>query len=41
LFLGTVQDLRGGGRASSSTYQYTLKSDNIAGPRPGQPGMPT
>ena len=30
LFLGTVQDLRGGGRASSSTYQYTLKSDNIA-----------
>ena len=29
LFLGTVQDLRGGGRASSSTYQYTLKSDNI------------
>ena len=30
LFLGTVQDLRGGGRSSSSTYQYTLKSDNIA-----------
>ena len=30
LFLGTVQDLRGGGRASNSTYQYTLKSDNIA-----------
>ena len=29
LFLGTVQDLRGGGRASSSTFQYTLKSDNI------------
>jgi len=30
LFLGTVQDLRGGGRSSSSTYQYTLKSDNNA-----------
>ena len=30
LFLGTVQDLRGGGRESNSTYQYTLKSDNIA-----------
>ena len=30
LFLGTVQDLRGGGRTSNSTYQYTLKSDNIA-----------
>ncbi|TAG34322.1 MAG: nodulation protein, partial [Polaromonas sp.] len=30
LFLGTVQDLRGGGRASNSTYQYTLKSDNMA-----------
>lgn len=30
LFLGTVQDLRGGGRSSSSTYQYTLKSDNTA-----------
>ena len=30
LFLGTVQDLRGGGRSSNSTYQYTLKSDNIA-----------
>ena len=29
LFLGTVQDLRGGGRSSNSTYQYTLKSDNI------------
>lgn len=28
LFLGTVQDLRGGGRSSNSTYQYTLKSDN-------------
>jgi multidrug efflux pump len=27
LFLNTVQDLRGGGRQSSSTYQYTLKSD--------------
>jgi multidrug efflux pump len=30
LFLGTVQDLRGGGRESNSTYQYTLKSDNIS-----------
>ena len=30
LFLGTVQDLRGGARDSNSTYQYTLKSDNIA-----------
>ena len=29
LFLGTVQDLRGGGRSSNSTYQYTLKSDNV------------
>ena len=29
LFLNTVQDLRGTGRASSSTYQYTLKSDNL------------
>jgi multidrug efflux pump len=30
LFLGTVQDLRVGGRSSNATYQYTLKSDNIA-----------
>ncbi len=30
LFLNPVQDLRGGGRAANSTYQYTLKSDNIA-----------
>jgi multidrug efflux pump len=30
LFLSPVQDLRGGGRASNSTYQYTLKSDNVA-----------
>jgi multidrug efflux pump len=30
LFLGTVQDLRGGGRSSNASYQYTLKSDNIA-----------
>ena len=28
LFLNTVQDLRGGGRQSNSTNQYTLKSDN-------------
>ena len=30
LFLSPVQDLRGGGRSSNSTYQYTLKSDNAA-----------
>ncbi|MFC3108760.1 efflux RND transporter permease subunit [Undibacterium arcticum] len=30
LFLNPVQDLRMGGRQSTSTYQYTLKSDNIA-----------
>ena len=30
LFLNPVQDLRTGGRQSNSTYQYTLKSDNIA-----------
>ncbi|MBC7859702.1 MAG: efflux RND transporter permease subunit, partial [Burkholderiaceae bacterium] len=30
LFLNPVQDLRMGGRQSSSTYQYTLKSDNRA-----------
>jgi multidrug efflux pump len=30
LFLNPVQDLRMGGRQSSSTYQYTLKSDNVA-----------
>jgi multidrug efflux pump len=30
LFLNPVQDLRMGGRQSSSTYQYTLKSDNEA-----------
>jgi multidrug efflux pump len=29
LFLNTVQDLRMGGRSSTSTYQYTLKSDSI------------
>ena len=29
VFLGTVQDVRSGGRASNSTYQYTLKSDNV------------
>ncbi|MBC7680688.1 MAG: efflux RND transporter permease subunit, partial [Ferruginibacter sp.] len=28
LFLNPVQDLRGGGRPSNSTYQYTLKSDS-------------
>jgi multidrug efflux pump len=30
LFLNPVQDLRMGGRQSNSTYQYTLKSDNIS-----------
>lgn len=30
LFLNPVQDLRGGGRHSNSSYQYTLKSDNAA-----------
>jgi multidrug efflux pump len=30
LFLNPVQDLRMGGRQSSSTYQYTLKGDNVA-----------
>jgi len=29
VFLGQVQDLRMGGRSSNSTYQYTLKGDNI------------
>jgi multidrug efflux pump len=29
VFLGTVQDVRAGGRAANSTYQYTLKSDNL------------
>ncbi len=29
-FLNPVQDVRSGGRASNSTYQYTLKSDTIA-----------
>jgi multidrug efflux pump len=30
LFLNPVQDVRAGGRGASSTYQYTLKSDNLA-----------
>jgi multidrug efflux pump len=30
IFLNPVQDLRGGGRASNSTYQYTLKSDSTS-----------
>ncbi len=30
LFLNPVQDLRMGGRSTNSTYQYTLKSDNVA-----------
>ena len=29
VFLNTVQDVRAGGRQSSSTYQYTLKSDSL------------
>jgi multidrug efflux pump len=29
VFLSPVQDLRMGGRSSNSTYQYTLKSDNL------------
>ncbi|MBC8058036.1 MAG: efflux RND transporter permease subunit, partial [Rhizobiales bacterium] len=29
VFLGTVQDVRSGGRSSSATFQYTLKSDNL------------
>ena len=30
VFLGTVQAVRSGGRASNSSYQYTLKSDSLA-----------
>jgi multidrug efflux pump len=30
IFLNPVQDLRGGGRSSNSTYQYTLKSDSTS-----------
>ena len=30
VFLSPVQDLRMGGRASNSSYQYTLKSDSLA-----------
>ena len=30
LFLNPVQDVRMGGRQTNSTYQYTLKSDNLA-----------
>ena len=30
VFLGQVQDLRGGSRQTNSTYDYTLKGDNIA-----------
>uniref|UniRef100_UPI0026F29A21 efflux RND transporter permease subunit n=1 Tax=Pseudacidovorax intermedius TaxID=433924 RepID=UPI0026F29A21 len=29
VFLGPVQELRMGGRSSNSTYQYTLRADNI------------
>ncbi|MEO7548547.1 MAG: efflux RND transporter permease subunit, partial [Ramlibacter sp.] len=30
MFLNPVQDVRMGGRSANSTYQYTLKSDNVA-----------
>ncbi|MBE7940452.1 MULTISPECIES: efflux RND transporter permease subunit [Ramlibacter] len=30
LFLNPVQDVRMGGRQTNSTYQYTLKADNVA-----------
>jgi multidrug efflux pump len=30
LYLGAVQDIRAGGRQSSSQYQYTLQSDSVA-----------
>jgi multidrug efflux pump len=30
IFLNPVQDVRAGGRQSNSTYQYTLKSDNLS-----------
>jgi multidrug efflux pump len=30
VFLGTVQDVRAGGRQANSNYQYTLKSDSLA-----------
>ena len=30
VFLGTVQDVRSGGRQSNSTYQYTLRSDSLS-----------
>ena len=30
VFLNPVQDVRAGGRQSNSTYQYTLRSDNLA-----------
>ena len=30
LFLNPVQDMRAGGRGANASYQYTLKSDNLA-----------
>jgi multidrug efflux pump len=33
LFLNPVQDVRVGGRATNSTYQYTLQSDDLTGLR--------
>jgi multidrug efflux pump len=39
VFLNPVQDVRSGGRSSSSTYQYTLKSDNIGDLRKWAPKL--
>ena len=41
VFLNPVQDVRAGGRSSNSTYQYTLKSDNLADLRTGRASSPT
>ena len=40
VFLNPVQDVRAGGRQSSSTYQYTLKSDNLPTCACGRRGWP-
>jgi len=39
LFLNPVQDVRMGGRASNSTYQYTLQSTNLADLRTWAPRL--
>ena len=39
LFLNPVQDVRMGGRASNSTYQYTLQSSNLADLRTWAPRL--